>query len=151
MSNVRYTKLREHPSLVNDAALWFSSIWKIPESAYFSSMEMMLKEKNAVPQWYLVLYNENIIAGVGVIENDFHPRKDLTPNVCALYVIPEYRSKGIAGQLLAYVEDDMKDFGVKTLYLLTDHNSFYERYGWKFHTEVQGDGEEQTSRMYIKR
>ena len=36
--------------------------------------------------WYLCMLNNQIIAGVGVIENDFHDRKDLTPNICAMYV-----------------------------------------------------------------
>ncbi len=52
------------------------------------------------PEWYIVLDKEIIIAGVGVIENDFHNRKDLTPNVCAVYVEPLYRNQGIAGKML---------------------------------------------------
>ncbi|MFZ2415186.1 hypothetical protein [Gemmiger sp.] len=33
--------------------------------------------------------------------------------------------------------------------LVTDHTSFYERYGWQFYCMVQGDGEEGPSRLYI--
>ena len=83
-----------------------------------------------------------------MIENDFHERKDLTPNVCAVYVDKAYRNQGIAGFLLQYVCDDMAAMGVDTLYLLTDHTGFYERYGWQFTCMVRGnDGE--LSRMYI--
>ena len=64
-----------------------------------------------------------------VIENDFHKRKDLTPNVCAVYVEEEYRGQGIAGGLLEYACRDMEKRGIGTLYLATDHTSFYERYG----------------------
>jgi len=32
---------------------------------------------------------------------------------------------------------------------VTDHTSFYERYGWQFYCMVQGDGEEEPSRLYI--
>ena len=39
--------------------------------------------------------------------------------------------------------------GISTLYLVTDHTSFYERYGWQFYCMVQGDGEEGPSRLYI--
>ncbi len=45
----------------------------------------------------------------------------------------------------------MKEKGISTLYLITDHTSFYERYGWEFYCMVQGDGEPQMSRMYIHR
>ena len=40
---------------------------------------------------------------------------------------------------------------VPTLYLVTDHTCFYERYGWKFLCMVQGDGESDMARMYIHR
>lgn len=33
--------------------------------------------------------------------------------------------------------------------LATDNTSFYERYGWQFYCMVQGDGEEEPSRLYI--
>ncbi len=92
---------------------------------------------------------DRIVGGVGVIENDFHNRPDLAPNVCALFVEPDVRGQGIAGELLNAVCKDMKAAGLDNLYLLTDHTTFYERYGWKFLCMVQGDGEEEMSRMYV--
>lgn len=97
----------------------------------------------------MVVKNDKIIGGAGVIENDFHNRKDLTPNVCALYVEKGYRHKGIAGKLLNYICDDMYFLGIDTLYLITDHTSFYERYNWKFLCMVQGDNESDITRMYV--
>ena len=85
---------------------------------------------------------------MGVIENDFHDRPDLTPNVCAVYVEKAWRCQGIAGALLRAVCEDMRQFEIKTLYLLTDHTNFYERYGWEFLCLVQGDGETEPARMY---
>ena len=46
---------------------------------------------------------------------------------------------------------DMAQLGYPTLYLLTDHTAFYERYGWEYLCPVRGDGEAQDSRMYIHR
>ena len=86
-----------------------------------------------------------------MIENDFHDRKDLTPNVCAVYTDKEYRCQGIAGQLLYIVVKDMKSKGITPIYLITDHTSFYERYGWEFLCMVQGDNEPDMTRMYIHR
>ena len=108
-------------------------------------------EKGAVPQWYTVMDGERIIAGCGVIENDFHDRRDLAPNVCAVYVEEDFRNRGIAGELLRFVCQDMNLQGINTLYLLTDHTGFYERYGWEFLCMVRGDGEERMSRMYVHR
>ncbi len=48
-------------------------------------MEACLTKESAVPQWYVAMKEARIIGGLGVIENDFHDRKDLAPNVCAAY------------------------------------------------------------------
>jgi N-acetylglutamate synthase-like GNAT family acetyltransferase len=86
---------------------------------------------------------------MGVIENDFHDRPDLTPNVCAVYTEEAYRSRGIAGKLLHMVVEDLRTKGVSPVYLVTDHTGFYERYGWEFLCMVQGDGEPDLTRMYV--
>lgn len=151
MSNYRIIKIQEHPELKNYAANWFHEKWNIPLEAYLESIDECMKNKTAVPQWYIVLIGDKIVGGLGVIENDFHNRKDLTPNVCAVYVEDDYRCQGIAGKMLNYVCDDMKEKNVDTLYLVTDHTSFYERHGWEFLCMVQAEGEKNLTRMYIHR
>lgn len=148
MTEYKYITLREYPDLKDTAATWFNSKWGVPKEAYLECMESYLSNETEYG-WYLCLDGENIIAGMGVIENDFHDRKDLSPNVCAVYTDEEYRGKGIAGNLLNMVVDDMKDKGVTPIYLVTDHTGFYERYGWEFLCMVQGDGEPDMTRMYI--
>lgn len=141
-------RIKEQPALIRPAAAWFHSTFSVPEEAYRESMQESVKDTSAVPQWYLVLDADAIIAGCGVIENDFHERKDLRPNVCAVYVEEAYRNRGIAGRLLHFVAEDMHAKGIDTLYLLTDHTGFYERYGWEYIGPVRGDGEKEKSRMY---
>ena len=140
--------LRDRPEWRDDAAAWFHAKWGIPLEAYRESMVQCLAGGSPVPQWYMAVKDGRIIGGLGVIENDFHDRKDLTPNVCAVYVEEAYRCQGIAGALLEHVCRDMGQLGVSTLYLLTDHTGFYERYGWEFFCTALGDGEEKPSRMY---
>lgn len=142
-------KLREHGELAKKAAEWFHQKWGIPVEAYEESINECIKNKDTIPQWYLAIKNDTIVGGLGVIENDFHNRRDLTPNVCAVYVEEEFRCQKIAGKMLNFVCRDMKEKGIDTLYLVTDHTSFYERYGWKFLCMVQGDGEPDMSRMYV--
>lgn len=143
-------RLTDAPKLKHEAAEWFHSKWNIPLEAYIDSMDAALEGDGRVPQWYLAIEQGRIIGGLGVIENDFHERKELSPNVCAVYVEIDRRCRGIAGRLLSFVCNDMKNHGIDTLYLLTDHIGFYERYGWEFFCKVRdADGEE--SRMYIHR
>lgn len=145
-SELNIVKLTERRDLKQKAAIWFSSKWNVPTEAYLESMEDSFFK--TVPSWYLCLDGEKIIAGMGVIENDFHERTDLTPNVCAVFTEPGYRGRGIAGKLLKYVSEDMSAHNIDTLYLVTDHTGFYEKYGWKYLCDVKCDGNE-TSRMYI--
>ena len=149
--NRHIIRLKDQPELLTAAAQWFHEKWGIPPEAYLESMQQCLAGNHPVPQWYLALEQDRIIGGLGVIENDFHNRKDLTPNVCAVYTEEDRRLQGIPGALLARVCSDMKEQGIDTLFSLTDHTSFYERYGWEFFCMVQGDGDPEPSRMYIHR
>ena len=144
----QYVTLRARPELMDMAATWFHSKWNVPKEAYLECMEAYLNHETEYG-WYLSVDGHRIIGGMGVIENDFHDRKDLSPNVCAVYTEEEYRCQGIAGKLLNMVVEDMRSKGITPLYLVTNHTGFYERYGWEFLCMVQGDGEPEMSRMYI--
>ena len=91
MEHRRFVKLREEPRWLEAAAAWFHQKWGIPQEAYRASMEACLTGQG-VPQWYLAVEGERILGGLGVIANDFHPRRDLSPNVCAVYVEEDART-----------------------------------------------------------
>ena len=112
-------------------------------------MNDALSTEKGFPQWYLAINGGKIIGGLGVIENDFHERKDLSPNVCAVFVEESARKIGVARALLSLVCNDMKEKGIDMLCLLTDLTSFYEHCGREFLYPVFGDGEKAPSRMYV--
>ncbi len=145
---LRFFPLRMTPDQKDLAADWFASKWGIPREAYLESMEQCLKQPDGVPQWYMVQNQEGkIVAGLGLIENDFHKRPDLTPNVCAVFVEPPYRNLGIAHAMLDAVRADAAALGFPILYLLTDHTDFYERCGWYFYCMAENE-DGSWSRMY---
>ena len=144
----RYITLRERPELMDAAAEWFCGKWHVPKEAYLECMEAYLSGGTELG-WYLCLFGDEIVGGLGAIENDFHDRKDLSPNICAVYTEPQHRCRGIAGRLLNLAVEDLRGKGISPVYLLTDHTGFYERYGWEFFCPAQGDGEEEPSRLYI--
>lgn len=127
---MKIIKINEKPELIPQAAKWFHQRWNIPEEAYSQSMQTSLHQ--LIPSWYLIMHEQTIIGGGGVIENDFHERIDLTPNLCALYIEEAYRSNGLAKQLLNYICNDFMNHHISTLYLITDHTSFYEQCGWQY-------------------
>lgn len=150
MQSYTYITLRQRPELRDTAAQWFHQKWGVPTEAYLACMNAYLSGATELG-WYLCLDGDRLVGGLGAIENDFHNRPDLTPNLCAVYTEAEYRSRGIAGHLLNMAVNDLNAKGIAPVYLLTDHTGFYERYGWEFLCMVQGNGEPEPSRMYIHR
>ena len=147
--DLEFKPLRDFPELLQDAAAWFSQRWGLPAQLYFDSILECIQKKSTIPQWYVVWsQRREIVAGAGVIENDFHERTDLTPNLCALFVEPAYRNQGIARHVLDLIRKDMGDMGFSKVYLVTDHTSFYERCGWKFLSNVYGE-DGVLERMYV--
>ncbi|WP_195460225.1 GNAT family N-acetyltransferase [Alistipes sp. D31t1_170403_E11] len=132
--------LRDHLELQEKAARWFSDKWGIPAAAYHASIGECIARKTGIPQWYAILdERREIVAGAGVIENDFHDRKDLTPNLCALFVEETCRGRGLARKLLDFIREEMREQGFPALYLVTDLTDFYEKCDWRFLTTATGD------------
>ena len=104
----QYITLREKPGIMRTAAEWFSSKWCVPTEAYLACMKDYLQCKTELG-WYLCLDGGTIVGGLGVIENDFHNRPDLTPNICAVYTEEAYRGQGIAGRLLNMAVEDLQE------------------------------------------
>lgn len=143
----QFISIKNKPEIIDKATSWFCSKWKVPKESYLECMKSYLNGETELG-WFLCLDGEKIVAGLGVIENDFHERKDLTPNICAVYVETEYRNQGIAGKLLNMAVEDLRNNNISPVYLLTDHTGFYERYGWEFFcNSLCDDGKE--SRLYI--
>lgn len=145
-----YLPLRDRPELLESAATWFHEKWGVPREAYRTCMAAYLNRETEYG-WYLCLAGNRIVGGLGVIENDFHDRGDLAPNVCAVYTEEDSRGYGVAGRLLDLVVEDMRAKGVTPLYLVTDHTGFYERYGWEFLCMAHEEDSGNETRVYIHR
>ena len=142
--------LRDRPDLLDGAAAWFHEKWGVPEAAYRQCMADYIDGATEYG-WYLCLAGGRIVGGLGVIDNDFHDRRDLAPNVCAVYTEEDCRGQGVAGRLLDLAVEDMRRSGISPLYLVSDHVGFYERYGWEFHCMVREEGTARHTRMYVHR
>ena len=107
MGKYQYITLREKSDLKISAAEWFNSKWGVPTEAYLECMDAYLQNKTEYG-WYFCIDGNQIIGGMGVIENDFHDRKDLTPNVCAVYTDEKYHEL-LDADLKNYEEKDRLD------------------------------------------
>ena len=132
------------------AADFFSNKWGVPKEAYLESMEESLNSTNGVPSWFIVENEGEIIAGLGVIENDFHKRKDLAPNICAVYVKEKYQKNGISRHLLNSCCSYLKEKEIENAYLITSHTEFYEKVGFTYYGEIEEDSGDKIRCYYRK-
>ena len=147
IEHLEFSSIKNKPELIEKAASWFSSKWNVPKETYLECMSEYVNGKTKLG-WFIFLDKNKIVGGLGVIENDFHERKDLSPNICAVYVEEAYRNNGIAGILLNKAVEDLKANNISPVYIITDHIGFYERYGFKFLAMTKCD-DGVVSKIYI--
>jgi len=124
--------IRENPEWLDCAADFFSAKWNIDRQLYLDSMNDSITTDKTLPRWYLMLRENNIIGGFGLIDNDFMVRTDLCPWLCALYIEPAERGKQLGEKLLAHSRIEAASLGFNKVYLNTDHVGYYEKYGWNY-------------------
>ena len=144
---MRIISVRENPEYKDKIIEYISSKWSVSRIIYDDCITHCITSPSSIPQWYLLLYQENIIGCAGLITNDFISRMDLYPWLCALFIEEEFRGNSYAKLLIDKVEADTRNAGYKKLYLCTHHIGYYEKYGYKY----IGDGYhpwDESSRIY---
>lgn len=80
--------------------------------------------------------------------DDIQPT-DLSPWIGFVYTFPEHRGHRYSGRLLEYAESIAEIMGKEALYISTNHNGLYEKYGYEFYITAKDiDGED--SKIYRK-
>ena len=129
---IRIIDIREYPEWIDQGAEFFSTRWGLPKSLYAESINASLTTNYPVPRWYLMLRDDEIIGGCGLIDNDFMVRTDLCPWLCALYIEPDERGQRYGEQFLEHVRIEAAKLGFEKVYLNTDHVDYYEKYNWRY-------------------
>ena len=81
-------------------------------------------------------------------KDDIQPTK-LTPWMGFVYTFPEYRGHRYMGRLFEEIGKILKAEGYSKVYISTDHEGLYEKYGCTFMTEAKAlSGDD--SRIYVK-
>lgn len=134
MNNFQIFSVREHPHLADAAIAFFQRRWASEDSmmVYEDCIRSSLSSESPLPQWYVMMQGERIIAGAGLISNDFISRMDLWPWLAALYVEEEFRGHALGGKMLRHALADAARLGFEQLYLCTDHIGYYEKYGFVY-------------------
>ena len=133
MDELVLISVRERPEWADRMIAFFRRHWATEASGmvYEDCIRSSIGAKSPTPQWYALAKGDRVVAGCGLIANDFISRMDLTPWLAALYVEEEFRSKGLGERLVRHCLAETGRLGYDALYLCTDHVGYYERFGFE--------------------
>lgn len=80
--------------------------------------------------------NNNLIGFISLFKYDGEDRKDLTPWYATMYVKVEYRNKGYSILLNDAILKEAVKLRYKKVYLKTELNNYYEKFGAKYAGEL---------------
>ena len=129
---MKIISLRQCPDELGRFVDFFSRHWGMRE-LYRNCMTASLSTKSPLPQWYLLVEEDDrIVGGAGLVSNDFISRMDLWPWLCALFVEDEFRGHAYGALLIQYLKQESCRLGFLKLYLATDSTGYYEKYGSQY-------------------
>jgi GNAT superfamily N-acetyltransferase len=131
MAKLEVVNVTQYSAGLRKAAGFFHEAWPgLAEVFYLDAMSHSSGEDQPLPRFYLLLKNGSPIGCYGLVTNDFISRHDLFPWFAALYVAEDERGQALGGLLLEHGIKEAALAGFSTLYLTTDHDGYYEKYGW---------------------
>lgn len=139
--------IKTHPEYETKIIAYFKRVWGSEHTFKVYEDSITHAKQEGLPNWYLLLENEEIIGCAGLITNDFISRMDLYPWLSALFIEKKYRGHGYGSLLIEKVIKDAKIYGFKHIYLCTDHMGYYEKYGFTYIADGYHPWGE-TSRIY---
>lgn len=98
---------------------------------------------------FMLIEGENLISFCTFADKDDIQPTELTPWIGWVYTFPDYRGHRYVGKLLSYAEELAKEDGINNIYVSTNHNGLYEKYGYEFY-EMMKDMHGEDSRVYVR-
>ena len=132
-------------------AEWMYAWWGKKEGLRYETvytyMSYSLQEER-LPQTYGLFLDGTLIGMYQFAMQDLFPRPDIYPWLANVYIHEPYRAMGYGRFLLSSVREAASKAGLKELYLFTEHEGLYERFGWTFVQDIDTFLEPRIQRLY---
>ena len=135
MDSVRIDYLHDHRNLVPTVADCIYGEWSdiidSPSAADFIEHADRRLCRREIPTTFVAFYEDNPVGSCSLLQTDLKTRMDLSPWLAEMFVLPEYRRRGIGRALVKRAVEEANALEVEALYLFTpDREGFYARLGW---------------------
>lgn len=126
--------------ILNTIATWIYEWWGKIENYSFEGIKCFIKhsmQKDRLPQTYGLFLDKKIIGIYQLTYEDLDVRPDIYPWLANVYIAEEYRKKGYGKILLMNIKEKIKEkVPFNRIFLYTKYIGFYEKFGWKFISEI---------------
>ena len=125
---------------------WMYNWWGKKNGYSYDGIKCYMKhsmQRDRLPYTYGLFVNNKIIGMFQLTLEDLNVRPDIYPWLCNLYIDEEYRNKGYGRILLESIKEIAKSkLDFNELYLYTKHRGLYEKFGWKYISDIDTFNEE---------
>jgi len=132
--------LFNHPDQIRTVATWiYDEFWRDKPGYSIETFEILLRkasDPDRIPLSLLAFADGTPAGTVNLVHSDSETRPHLHPWLAALYVVPEFRHRGIGSALCRALLSDAGRLGVGELFLGTDIPDFYAALGAELHEQV---------------
>lgn len=121
------------PEALPVVAKWIYDRWFVGKPGHsIDSMLLQMREgkRDEVPLGLVAFIDDRPVGTVSLLSTDLEERKDLSPWLAGLLVLPESRGFGVGSALVKELIKINQASQNQNLYLYTEIPSFYERLGW---------------------
>lgn len=134
--DVHIAPLADHPELVPTITKWIYGEWgRFDASRDFDHWLASVQRRTVpdrVPTAVVAFADGEPVATASLIEADMDTHPELTPWLADVFVLPEYRGRGLGSAVAQAIMDAAGRIGLKRLYLFTaDAQEVYARLGWE--------------------
>ena len=141
--------LAHHNHFVTELACWHFAEWSHlrPDETIESRTERLLQRCGAggIPSVFIAFDGPTLFGSATLFQHGQLDRLNLEAWLANVYVTPSMRRKGIGAALVSAVEAEARQSNITRLCLFTtDFQKYYERRGWTFVDQFQGQYELQT-------
>jgi N-acetylglutamate synthase-like GNAT family acetyltransferase len=138
MPDITIDYLTNRPTFIPELALWSWREWQDVYEQRGQTLQHSLKNyqdrmnSDRLPLTLVALHDSSLVGMVSVKFHDMDTRPDLDPWLGGLFVLPQWRNRGIGTMLMQRATQEARRLNVSELYLWTaSAESLYRKLGWQ--------------------
>ena len=144
-------RLTPKSSLLQTISGWMWSEWGQPNNRkYWEYWIGRSVNDRDIPQTFAALEGDEIVGTVSLWRCDLQSCQDISPWLGGLFVLPVHRGRGYAKRLTMHACEQAKELGYAKLYLFTELDGFFEKFGWEYLENVPNEYDKMV-KLYEKR